>query len=98
MFSHERCISGAREGTGTQIGTFRPVYILRLRQIDIADLAIQKDNSCGRLLVGGGCCMPLRGEIGKEAPSPRAPIARGCRGRAEANTAPNPRRRMPLGL
>jgi len=48
--SARQCLatSGAIPSRERGARIFRPVYILRLRQIDIEDLAIQKENSCGR--------------------------------------------------
>ncbi len=54
--SARQCLatSGAISSRERGHGFFGRSNILRLRQVDIEDLAIQKENSCGCLLVGGG--------------------------------------------
>ncbi len=81
----------ARGGHGNPDRTFRPVYNLRLRQIDIEDLAIQKENIYGCLLVDGVLLHPPRGEIGRGGLNLRRhPSQEGAEGSVEANKAPDP--------
>lgn len=76
MFCQERAIPSRERGHGNLERAFR-----RLVQIDIEDLAIQKENSCRCLRVGGGCYMSLRSVIRKEGVNLRGhPLPEGARG------------------